>query len=269
VAEAEKRRTRSSGASEAVLLGGSARSERAGDAPAPGPASPLLPWLKAASLFLAVTAIGVGEAIVFGLPGWLWCAAVALGALIAIDLCGLERTTARGGAAPAPAGGVTRRVLGYTSLRLGDDGRGLAADTAGVRTWCEQTGATLVAMVHDVGEPHDSEAAPALSAALGRLAAREVDALAVPRVQCLPPGILRWFTEPGPALVVIDAELDSATEAGRIAARALAGAGAPQAAGQRWPAGSRAPAPIPRHRHHIRAMGLRAAVGEGSRRTLD
>jgi DNA invertase Pin-like site-specific DNA recombinase len=86
-------------------------------------------------------------------------------------------------------------------------------------------------MVHDIKRPGDREASPALAWALDRIAAGEADTLVVPSLQCLAPTVgtlpplLRWFTEPHRTLVAIDLDLDTATEAGRLAADALAGVG--------------------------------------------
>jgi DNA invertase Pin-like site-specific DNA recombinase len=100
-----------------------------------------------------------------------------------------------------------------------------------VNAWSEARGVTVLKMVHDTKRPGDREAGPALLWALDRIAAGEADTLVVPSLQCLAPTVgtlpplLRWFTDPHRTLVALDLDLDTATDAGRKAADALAGVG--------------------------------------------
>jgi hypothetical protein len=202
------------------------------------------PAVKAGALFLAISAIGIAEVLLFGLPTWSGYVAAGVGALVGLDQLHLARGSrrpaagqpraarrgsgdppadgARAAAVPdapaAPAHGApARRVLGYTTLPAADDGRGLVADAAAVRTWCQENGAPLVELLHDVDGRH-----PALAGALDRIAAGEVDALVVPRLDCVAPSVLLRFAESEATLVAIDLDLDTATEAGRKAARVVA-----------------------------------------------
>ncbi len=212
-----------------AVLGDSARAAE----PAPGAARGGAgePWhrhpaVKAAALFAAVAGIGIAEVFLFGLPAWCAYVSAAVGALVGLDQLQLARRSRPAPAAPvAPAHGPdARRVLGYTNLPPADDGRALVADTSAVRAWCAEGGAVLVEMVHDVAGQGEREA---LTAALDRIASGEVGALVVPRLDCLPPGpgslppLLRWFAEADRALVAIDLDLDTATDAGRTTAHAL------------------------------------------------
>lgn len=211
------------------VLGDSARAAE----PAPGAARRGAgePWhrhpaVKAAALFAAVAGIGIAEVFVFGLPAWCAYVSAAVGALVGLDQLQLARRSRPAPAAPVvPARGPdARRVLGYTNLPPADDGRALVADTSSVRAWCAEGGAVLVEMVHDVAGQGEREA---LNATLERIASGEVGALVVPRLDCLPPGpgslppLLRWFAEADRALVAIDLDLDTATDAGRTTAHAL------------------------------------------------
>ena len=122
-------------------------------------------------------------------------------------------------------------ALGYTTVPVDGHGERLAQDTQAVRGWCAEHGVTVVKMIHDVEGSGEREAGPALAWALERIAAGEVDTLVVPRLQSLAPSVgnlpplLRWLSEDPRALVALHPELDTATEAGRLAASALAGVG--------------------------------------------
>jgi DNA invertase Pin-like site-specific DNA recombinase len=90
----------------------------------------------------------------------------------------------------------------------------------------------LAKIVHDV-EPDNGRRGPgpALRWALERIAAGDADALVTARLEHLSPSvahlppILRWFTNHERTLITIDFQLNTSTEAGRLAAVALAGVG--------------------------------------------
>jgi DNA invertase Pin-like site-specific DNA recombinase len=111
-------------------------------------------------------------------------------------------------------------------------GSELETHSQAIRAWCAENGMTLTTIVHDVEmQQGDAGAHPALDWALEQIATGEAQTLVTttlrhlsPSVANLPP-LLRWFTEPEHTLVAIDLRLDTATEAGRLAAFALAGVG--------------------------------------------
>jgi resolvase-like protein len=255
-----------SGLQAPPALGVLGDSARAGE-PAPGAAGRAArePWhrrpaVKAAALFAAITAIGIAEVFLVGLPAWSAYVSAAVGALVGLDQLQLARRSRPTAAAPAAPvrGADARRVLGYTNLPVADDGRALVADTSAVRTWCAEAGAVLVEMVHDVGGHAEREA---LAVALDRIAAGEVGSLVVPRLDCLAPGpgslppLLRRLAEADRALVAIDLELDTATEAGRKAAHALVAVASPDEERAPRSRGGGDPGPVERM-GAVRAAGV-------------
>ena len=121
-----------------------------------------------------------------------------------------------------------RRAIGYVCVSLGTAGSELATYSEAIRTWAEQHSVLLTSIVHDVErEPGEASSRPALRGALERIAAREADTLITASLAHLSPSvaklrpILRALTTPGRSLVAIDLQLDTATEAGRLAAVAL------------------------------------------------
>ena len=273
------------------------------DVPPRGPPGGRWVQAKATALFAVVTAVGIAEVELLGLPGWVNLLYVIAGAAVAVDWLHqirrrgqadarrwldtrtlpalpapadeppvvdespvVDENVAQHGAAPndsaenecsatdadepseiepsatrvADNDGAARdahpkpqrgRALGYTTVSSGDHGEQLALDARNVRAWCEQRGVTVVKMVHDVEDTGERDSGPALAWALDRIAGGEVDTLIVPRLRCLAPTVaslpqlLRWFTEPERRLVAIDLQLNTATDAGRLAANALAGVG--------------------------------------------
>jgi DNA invertase Pin-like site-specific DNA recombinase len=192
----------------------------------------------------AVALLGIltGEAVgivALGAPGWLGVLAVT-GIVIAIR-------SMRVGARPAPRGKLDSssvpavvpsperrdgRAVGY--VRVARDGLGaeLAAHSTAIRAWSVEHGVQVVAIVHDV-EPAagDNGARPALCGLLERMAADGTETLVVAELAHassiaakLPP-LLRWFSANNKRLVAIDLGLDTATEAGRQVAVALASVG--------------------------------------------
>jgi DNA invertase Pin-like site-specific DNA recombinase len=135
--------------------------------------------------------------------------------------------------APATTATTTDRLtLGYVQLERDADASELETHSQAIREWCAENGMTLTTIVHDVElQPGNAAAHPALDWALEQIATGEARTLVTttlrhlsPSVANLPP-LLRWFTEPERTLVAIDLRLDTATEAGRLAAFALAGVG--------------------------------------------
>jgi hypothetical protein len=120
-------------------------------------------------------------------------------------------------AAPeAPEGG--RRSIGYL---CGADDDGSAERIA---DYCAARGLRLLAVRRDADEAQRT----ALVAALEELAFERAESLVVARLHDLSAStadmapLLRWFAGERHTLVAMDLELDTATEAGRVAALALA-----------------------------------------------
>jgi DNA invertase Pin-like site-specific DNA recombinase len=125
-----------------------------------------------------------------------------------------------------------RLTVGYVRVARDTSAGDLETHSQAIRAWCAENGMTLTTIVHDVEmQAGDAGTHPALDWALEQIATGEAETLVTttlrhlsPSVANLPP-LLRWFTEPERALVAIDLRLDTATEAGRLAAFALAGVG--------------------------------------------
>jgi DNA invertase Pin-like site-specific DNA recombinase len=198
-------------------------------------------WAEAAAAFLVPVAVGATAAL-FGGPMWLTLAYVALGTVFAGARLELARRMARerplarsepASAEPdATAPARRRRAVGYVCVALEAARPELARHSEVIRRWAGESTVALAAIVHDVERPSgDAGARPALRGALERIAANEADTLVTaclahlsPTAANLPP-LLRWFMAPGRSLVAIDLRLDTATEAGRLVAFALADIG--------------------------------------------
>ena len=135
--------------------------------------------------------------------------------------------------APATTATSTERLtLGYVRVTRDANAGELETHSQAIRAWCAENGMTLTTIVHDVEmQPGRAVAHPALDWALEQIATGEAHTLVTttlrhlsPSVAKLPP-LLGWFTEPERTLVAIDLGVDTATEAGRLAAFALAGVG--------------------------------------------
>lgn len=130
-----------------------------------------------------------------------------------------------------------RIAFGYVCL---DGDGGLGPRKAEIREWCSARGVRLATVVHD----RERDGRPSLAWALAQIAGGRAELLVVARLHDLAadvadlPPLLRWFAGPGRDLVALDVQLDTATEAGRLTAAALAGVGG-------WEQ-RRAPEPAPR-----------------------
>jgi DNA invertase Pin-like site-specific DNA recombinase len=128
-----------------------------------------------------------------------------------------------------PAAGSKRRAIGYTCVP-GDANGALSERTDAISTGCDRHGLELEALVHDV-ECGSLEQRPVLVWALEQLAKDRVDVLIVPRLRDLSANVadlaplLRWFDSDRRTLIALDLGLDTSTEAGRLAAVAIAGVG--------------------------------------------
>jgi DNA invertase Pin-like site-specific DNA recombinase len=124
------------------------------------------------------------------------------------------------------------RALGYVCVARDAIARDLSGYSAEIEAWIEAHEMRLTKIVHDV-EPDNVRRGPGpgLRWALERIAAGDADALVTARLEHLSPSvaqltpILHWFTSHERTLVSIDFQLDTSTEAGRLAALALAGVG--------------------------------------------
>ncbi|MDP9346764.1 MAG: recombinase family protein [Actinomycetota bacterium] len=214
-------------------------------------------WAAAAAVsFVFVVGIGVAEVHLLGMPDWLDVVFVALGCVMAADwhylvrranpaedrlaresfpsLALLAPTGAPGALPAAPRREVEpHSALGYTCVPPDDDGRELARATEEITAWCAEGDLAVAKIAHDVEGQTGQRGGggPALQWALDQIAKGEADTLVVARLRSLSPNVaklpplLRWFIEPEQRLVAIDMQLDTATNAGRLAAFALAGVG--------------------------------------------
>jgi DNA invertase Pin-like site-specific DNA recombinase len=181
-------------------------------------------------------------AFAFGAPGWLAALYVAFGVAVAALWLRFRGRRARVAPAPAlapepaaPEPGASapgaRRALGYACLGDGATADGLAGRRSAIREWCAENGVELATVVHDSEANGDGHSRPSLRWALEQIANRQADLLVVARLHDLStnlanlPPLLSWFTEPGRSLVALDVQMDTATDAGRIAAQALEGVG--------------------------------------------
>ena len=124
---------------------------------------------------------------------------------------------------PAP------RAIGYLCSASTGDGE-LVQATAAVQACCDERGFDLITVVHDV-DCAGQEQRPSLAWALEQLANQQAETLVVVRLRDLSSNVanlaplLSWFSGEGRTLIAIDLQLDTSTEAGRLAADAIAGVG--------------------------------------------
>jgi DNA invertase Pin-like site-specific DNA recombinase len=191
---------------------------------------------QATALAIVLPADGIA-AYLLGAPEWVALLYVVLGIGLAALRLRLGRTTAAPSAPPAPHEEATPdlptatvdRAIGYVCVPSASNGD-LGEQTAAVTTYCAQQGLDLQSVVHDVdGAGRDQR--PSLAWALEQLAAENAETLVVARLRDLSSNVanlaplLSWFESDRRRLVAIDLQLDTSTEAGRLAARAIAGVG--------------------------------------------
>lgn len=187
----------------------------------------------AAVLALLLAADGVA-AYAFGAPDWLALLYIALGLTLgafAIWL-GQRRPAAPPARAqvPGPVAVAERRAIGYVCVTGASNGDP-NGQSGGIKACCEGHGLKLTRIVHDVEAAGGEHQRPSLAWALEEIAERRADVLVVARlkdlalnVATLPP-LLSWFDDDRRTLIAIDLRLDTSTEAGRLAAMAVAGVG--------------------------------------------
>jgi DNA invertase Pin-like site-specific DNA recombinase len=130
---------------------------------------------------------------------------------------------------------VGRRALGYVSVCAEANGTAQSeltrqADT--IRCACEAHGLELVAVVRDLGTPPRADAErPGLRHALEQISTGGASCLVVERLDRLGASaaavgtLAGWFDADGRRLVAAELGLDTETQAGKVALRALAAAG--------------------------------------------
>jgi len=193
------------------------------------------PALWQAAVLLCVLAADGVLIYALGGPAWLMVLYCALAVAIAAGrlwFARRRRTPAAPPASPAPAEAPVagRRALGYVCVPQPVNGT-LEEPTRAITACCEERGLELQRIVHDAVDADGDHARPALAWALERIAKGEAAVLVVPRLRDLSanvanlPPLLRWFSDPGRTLIAIDMGIDTSTEAGQVAAGALAGVG--------------------------------------------
>jgi DNA invertase Pin-like site-specific DNA recombinase len=188
--------------------------------------------LQAMALAIIVPADGIA-AWMLGAPAWIAVLYIALGLALAwmrVRL-GRPRATTRPVVATvfeAPADPAAR-AIGYVCVATGSDD-GLRSHAEAIEAACRERGLALASVVHDV-DGAGSDHRPALAWALEQLAAEKAEVLVVSRLRDLSSNVanlaplLRWFDSERRTLIALDLDLDTSTEAGRLAAVAIVGVG--------------------------------------------
>ena len=122
-------------------------------------------------------------------------------------------------------------ALGY--VRAGPDGElALLRQARAIEQVCIKCGLDLDGLVSDEGTSETADSmSPGLCQALERIVAGEANALVVARLDSLADSaadigaMMQWFNRTGARFIAADIGLDTATEAGRLAASALSAAG--------------------------------------------
>jgi DNA invertase Pin-like site-specific DNA recombinase len=190
---------------------------------------------QATALAIVLPADGL-IAYALGAPLWLALLYLALGIGLAALRVRIARPRSTPPAAapadPEPAAAPPApvdRAFGYICVPTASNGD-LREQTAIVTAYCERAGLELLSVVHDV-ECAGRDQRPSLAWALEQLAAEQAETLVVVRLRDLSSNVanlaplLSWFESDRRRLIAIDLELDTSTEAGRLAARAIAGVG--------------------------------------------
>jgi DNA invertase Pin-like site-specific DNA recombinase len=180
--------------------------------------------LQAAGLFLVLSVEGI-VAYALGAPIWI-VLYVGLGIGLAwlwLRL-GLGRPTRAAVSPPAPE--PAQRAVGYVCVNTTARDE-LHRQTEAIKACCEQRGLELLSVVHD-RDAEGRDHRPSLAWALEQLAERRAEALVIARLRDLSANVanlrplLTWFNEERRILIALDLSIDTSTEAGRIAAEAIA-----------------------------------------------
>jgi DNA invertase Pin-like site-specific DNA recombinase len=200
-------------------------------------------WSAATKVRLQATAVAVivsADGLVawlLGAPAWIAVLYVALGFALAWLRLRLARPRTAAPeppvAEPEPEAAVPeekqRRAIGYVCIPSASNGE-LREQSEAIKACCARQDLTLTTVVHDV-DTVGSDHRPSLAWALEQLAGDRADALVVTRLRDLSSNVanlaplLRWFDSDHRVLVALDLDLDTSTEAGRLAALAIAGVG--------------------------------------------
>ncbi len=161
--------------------------------------------VQGALIVTVVFAVGVSFSAL-GSPVWVAGLYLLLGVALAHVRLRVRRPEADG-----------RRAIGYVN------GRSRERSHA-VRRFCQARGVQLLSLEHDDGPERRS-----LARALAQLEAGQADVLVVGRLQDLTPDVdslgplLKWFDGGERTLIAVDVDLDTSTEAGRLAVAVVAG----------------------------------------------
>ena len=192
--------------------------------------------LQATTIAVILPAYGVA-AYLLGAPAWIALVYLALGIGLAALRIRLRRDRESPEATPVqeappstvPEPATVDRAIGYLCVPSAANGD-LREQTAAVTSFCADRGLDLQTVVHDVEcAPRDHR--PSLAWALEQLAAERAETLIVARLRDLSSNVanlaplLSWFNSERRRLIAIDLQLDTSTEAGRLAAGAVAGVG--------------------------------------------
>jgi DNA invertase Pin-like site-specific DNA recombinase len=184
--------------------------------------------LQAAALAMVLAADGIG-ASALGAPAWLAVLYIGLGIALATFRLrvGRERPAPASPRVAKPEAAPSRkRAVGYVCVDADGNGE-LRRQSAALKACCKEAGLELLTIVHDV-DPAGRDHRPALAWALEQLAEQRAEALVVARLRDLSanaanlPPLLTWFNEERRILIAVDLSIDTSTEAGRLAARAIA-----------------------------------------------
>jgi DNA invertase Pin-like site-specific DNA recombinase len=195
--------------------------------------------IQAIAIAVLVSVYGIG-ASVLGAPVWIAVLYVVIGlALAALWLRFRRRPPAPvpvQAEEPVPAKEPAQeeserrlRAIGYVCVPSTSNGD-LSHQTAAVQACCDERGFDVASIVHDV-EYAGRDQRPSLIWALEQLANGEAQVLVVARLRDLSSNVanlaplLSWFNVEQRTLIAIDLQLDTSTEAGQLAAEAIAGVG--------------------------------------------
>ena len=192
-------------------------------------------WVRLLVLTLAIVLPIDGVlAYIFGAPAWMGLLYIGLG--LALGALGLRLNRARRrkpvaalAETPVRTPEPPRRAIGYVCVSEASNGD-LREQTEALKACCEERGLLLTSVVHDV-DSGGREQRPSLAWALEQIAGDRAETLVVARLRDLSSNVanlaplLSWFNSDKRTLVAIDLRLDTSTEAGRLAAGAIAGVG--------------------------------------------
>jgi hypothetical protein len=177
---------------------------------------------------LVVLAAAGAIARALGAPAWLTAAYTIIGvALAAARLRLRDRPAPPARARAAPDRPAARTAIGYVRAPAGRSEADVRTDAVAIAAWCEAHGFELTRVLRDTS-PIEAPAPRALDAAVDHIAAGAAYALVAASLADIADttaglrSLLARLRAVGGGLVAIDVGLDTSTDAGRIAAAALA-----------------------------------------------